>query len=951
MGGLFGHKATISTKDQQIAAIQLQTSSFGLPIRLLWGRVKVSVNMLWYGAFTAIPHTTTQSSGGKGGSGVSQQNTTYTYSASMMLGLCEGPIANVGRIWRGKQVSNAASLGFSVFTGSYSQSPWGYLTTNFPGQDLARRGQASLAIANYDLGGSAAIDNHLVEVNGPLQVGIGSAKTFTVSLASAKTIVGWVTNTFFNHWIYLVSVAHGFSDGLAVVFPSSAPSVFDVGVVYYIYPRDVNSFFLRAYPGGPRISAGSNGGASGSWSLQPVGTTLTCTAHGFSEKASVRLTTTGALPAGLTLSTDYIVHVVTANSLSIARVGGSTANIWSTGSGTNSVAQYSADANPKDIIVDFLTNQYYGAAPMFPLGSLTQFSNYCVANGIFFSPVAETQREAARYIDDWVKAANSQVFFSEGVLKIVPYGDKSVTGNGVTFTPDLTPVYSLTDDDFLADHADPVEVTRSTPADAFNILPIEFLNRANDYNVETTDARDQANIELYGARPAPTIVAHAICDPIVARIVTQLLLQRALYMRNTHRFRLGMKYILLEPMDLLTITDPVIGTMTVRILEISESDTNELDIVAEEHLGEVNSHALYASDTGIGFSSNYNEAPGSVNTPFIFDAPGVLTVSGFEVWAGLSGGPNWGGAFIWVSTDNIEFKQQSIVNGAARVGFASASFPAGIDPDRTNMLSVDLSSSRGALTGGALADADQFNTLSIIDGELIAFQDATLITQYNYTIGTYIRRGVYNSPIGAHDIGSIFARLDQAIAHIEYDPAFVGRSLSLKFQSFNLYGAAIEDISTLTSYTFTPAGSISFPDSVTGFSATQNDIVVLFQWDLLDPLLQPNIDGYEIRRNPVGLTSWADGEPVTQTTRGTQITTVKVPPGDWTFLICARDHSGNYSRTPTRKDLVVVNSQAIVLQVPQEPLWLGLITSDTSQIADGWPWIDDDEGELAYAFE
>ena len=31
-------------------------------------------------------------------------NTTYTYSASVMMGLCEGPVLEVPRIWRGKNL-------------------------------------------------------------------------------------------------------------------------------------------------------------------------------------------------------------------------------------------------------------------------------------------------------------------------------------------------------------------------------------------------------------------------------------------------------------------------------------------------------------------------------------------------------------------------------------------------------------------------------------------------------------------------------------------------------------------------------------------------------------------------------------------------------------------------------------------------------------------------------
>jgi hypothetical protein len=49
---------------------------------------------------------------------------------------------------------------------------------------------------------------------------------------------------------------------------------------------------------------------------------------------------------------------------------------------------------------------------------------------------------------------NAAPFDSEGKLKIVPYGDQTVLGNGVTYTPPA-PIYDLTRDDFSATPATP----------------------------------------------------------------------------------------------------------------------------------------------------------------------------------------------------------------------------------------------------------------------------------------------------------------------------------------------------------------------------------------------------------------------------------------------------------------------------------------------------------------
>ena len=100
-------------------------------------------------------------------------------------------------------------------------------------------------------------------------------------------------------------------------------------------------------------------------------------------------------------------------------------------SGTNGL-----DANPAAIISDFLTNPRYGAGfPAANLGDLSVYYAYCEALGIVLSPMLDTQQEALHHLSDIVKITNSAIVWSGGLLKIVPYGDQAVTGNGVTTLP------------------------------------------------------------------------------------------------------------------------------------------------------------------------------------------------------------------------------------------------------------------------------------------------------------------------------------------------------------------------------------------------------------------------------------------------------------------------------------------------------------------------------------
>ena len=74
----------------------------------------------------------------------------------------------------------------------------------------------------------------------------------------------------------------------------------------------------------------------------------------------------------------------------------------------------------------------------------------------------------------------------------------------VSFSPNLTPIYDLTDDDFkFENNEDPLQVSRSDPYEAYNVWRLEVADRDNAYNLTSVESRDQNAVELYGMRIAP----------------------------------------------------------------------------------------------------------------------------------------------------------------------------------------------------------------------------------------------------------------------------------------------------------------------------------------------------------------------------------------------------------------------------------------------------------------
>lgn len=638
-----GKASTISNSEQRILSLQVQQSSQGLTLPVVYGRARVAGNLIWYGDFTTIETKTTTRQGGKGGGGVKQEDISYTYEAAVMMALCEGEIKGIGRIWRDKEKFESLSqLRLNLAKGGDEQPTWTHLQQpKHQAQAINYSGTAYIYSPNYELTKSAQIYSHNFEVIGKM----------------------------------------GYS--------SSIP-----------------------------------------------------------------------------------------------------------------------DANPSEIIRDMLTNQNYGCGfPAENLGDTSVYGVYCRAAGIFLSPVYSEQTEAQQNISELLEQTNSAAVFSQGRLKIVPYGDVKLSGNGAAYVPNLTPVYDLTDDDFIVSGAeDPLKVERKTNADAYNQIQVEYLDRANDYNIAVAEVKDQANIEQYGLRPKDAVKMHGICDAKVANHVAQLLLQRALYVRNEYEFKLGWKYCLLEPMDLVTLTDEGLGLnkTPVRIIEIEEDEEGVLTVKAEDFPMGAATATAYPTQPSLGYSADYNKSPGNAHAPVVFEAPLQLTGGEPQIWLATAGGDMWGGAEVWISTDGDSYTRIGATNKKARFGSLSAPLASGAVFDRANTLNVEISA--GQMTGGTEQDSRDLLTLCYVDGEFLAYETAELKGVGRYTLGN-LTRGAYGSNIDRHNAGSQFVRIDEAMFKYAVPANWVGRTVWVKLVSFNVFGSSVQELAEVPAYSYTIKGA------------------------------------------------------------------------------------------------------------------------------------------------
>jgi hypothetical protein len=234
----------------------------------------------------------------------------------------------------------------------------------------------------------------------------------------------------------------------------------------------------------------------------------------------------------------------------------------------------------------------------------------------------------------------------------------------------------------------------------------------------------------------------------------------------------------------------------------------------------VGTAALHPKQTTAGPPLDPLALPGDSNPPILFEPPPALSGGDLEVWIIASGGPNWGGCQVWVSTDGNTYAYAGTIYRGGRQGVLTAALPSHADPDTANTLAVDLTQSQGQLLSGTTADADSFVTLAFCDGELLSYQTATLTAPYKYNL-TYLRRGVYGTPVDAHSAGATFARFgpnDPSLFKYVYPQSFVGQTIQVKLPAFNIFGQAMQSLAGLTptSYTLTGDGAVEGPAYVSG---------------------------------------------------------------------------------------------------------------------------------------
>jgi hypothetical protein len=832
----------------QLHNLQVTESVFGTTLPIVIGTSRVHGKLLDYNGFTA---TQTSSGGGKGIFGGKGDITEY--SANVVIALAQGPCQGILSIWdqQGKLANYSGSTSYTVPSGGGSITP----QTNPPIQNIGGGVYANVpySVTADDYGSTGP-----TSFTGIQQIPMTSVATpttayeynfnngtYTFPAAAAGLSVTITYSSVFSLYYFAQTQAAEIPLGAPYQVSTDNQAYFQAnnGVVF------VDTGEALTLVSGAPTASGTYSEDVGFYSFAPADAGRYVYINYVYYSSDSTLTTSSALNLSVFNGNqsqqpwNFLVSnypgsafgysgICYAGAAPLAMGESPTLPSYNYELAGLALAPASADADLTVAMQLLACAPLYGINfPSAAIGDWSLAQAYLGANGFFISDCLTTQQSISDTFTTWLEAANVAAVWSGSKLNLIPYGDRTCVGNGYTYTPPGLAA-TLSVDDLLPfsdkntgenTDEDPIQVERTAARDAYNYMQVEWINRANDYNVELTPEQNDAFIKAYGLRMEGPQSWHFITSQSGASWALNLRLKRALYKRNTYKFNLGWNWSMLEPMDIIELPtgEPV------RITEIEDDENGKLTLTAEQFTYGSGSATIYPKQAPNSYQPNVSQAVPGDTSAYIFEAsPQSVLAQPNTVQIAVAGQtPNWGGCVAYVSSDGTTYTQLDKLFSTGRGGLLSAALAAGSDPDTADTLSVDMTLSNGELVSATQAEADSFVTLcAIVDGagtmELLSYETASLTGKNRYSL-SYLRRGVYGTTIGAHAIGAEFAYIGTSgVYEYQYPAQYVGRTLYFKFASFNLVQGQQQDLSTCKVYQFTIPGTTLQPPSSGTFTTS-----------------------------------------------------------------------------------------------------------------------------------
>lgn len=733
------------------AGLNIDTSTNVLPVSVLWGTNRIAPNLIWAADFQYHQ----QSSGGGGSGGGGKGSGQSYYSASIIMALCEGPISGVTEAWLTSTAITWANYlsqyAVELFDGTRdTQTTWSYLVSNWPSQELGYPGTAFIAGANYNLGGSPSPPNHNFLVQGPLY---GTATWTNGDDADfAEIIFDFLTNAYYG----IAGFPTGSIDQLTLYSSGGAGGVGDAAMQTYLRAVGIAA--------SPLINSQERGNSvlkrwadicntqiafyDGKMKFIPYGDTV-ITANGVTYRPNV----TPYLTVG---NSDFVVEKPGEEPVTFELVP------------------------PEEVfnVVRVECNDYGNQYSPLPVEARDQ-------NGIETTGFVRIMPSFAAH--ELTRPAIAQIVGQlmlqrQLFIRLKPITFKVSWDLGCQITPGDIITLDRPEMGYGALQVRIVETVEDASG-VFTITAEEFsvgTATGTAYNAGSSSPNSFNSL----ASPGPVNV------PVIFEPNSSLVTNAAVWLSvsggigGVANAAWGGCYVWASTDgstygEIGQVLSPAIqGTLTASLPGYTGSNpdnTNTLSI----NLNESNNNTLAtvpATVAAAGTSLCY------VDGELLSYTTATLTTINYQITE------------YW----NVPASNTVIVNSVAdyvsNVGVTYS-------PSGTPLTLVGSSPGVGQYT----ESAGVYGFNSADDGQLLAISYVRSGPGYNLT-GLY--RNLYGtSGASGHASGSLFSRLDTSTTKISLPNKYIDVYLYLKFQSYNIYGSAVEDLSTCVVYNYTPTGA------------------------------------------------------------------------------------------------------------------------------------------------
>jgi hypothetical protein len=128
---LFATHRERAVQGPRLADLEVMASTEGAPTPRVYGRARLAGQVIWATNLQEVVRTRSETTetggggkgGGGGGSSVTTTTTTYAYYANLAVGICEGPIGAVLRIWADGKPLDLTGIAMRTYTGDETQTP------------------------------------------------------------------------------------------------------------------------------------------------------------------------------------------------------------------------------------------------------------------------------------------------------------------------------------------------------------------------------------------------------------------------------------------------------------------------------------------------------------------------------------------------------------------------------------------------------------------------------------------------------------------------------------------------------------------------------------------------------------------------------------------------------------------------------------------------------------